>query len=95
VCLRLDARADFIAQFTDRIPGDVCDLGIRSDGRRTSHPEITKQSAKQALDQVRQEGWKGMKGKMIEYTRNEPINALLIALGTGLLLGLLTKRARG
>lgn len=57
--------------------------------------ESTKQSAKQTLDQVRQEGWKGMIGKMTEYTRNEPFNALLIALGTGLLLGFFTKRTRG
>jgi ElaB/YqjD/DUF883 family membrane-anchored ribosome-binding protein len=57
--------------------------------------ESTKQNAKQTLDQVRQEGWKGMKGRMIECTRNEPFTALLIALGTGLLLGYLTKRARG
>ena len=57
--------------------------------------ESTKQSAKQTLDQMRQEGWKGMRGKVLEYTRNEPFNALLIAVGTGLLLGFLTKRARG
>ncbi len=57
--------------------------------------ESTKQSAKQTLGQVRQEGWKGMIGKMTEYTRNEPFNALLIALGTGLLLGFFTKRTRG
>ena len=56
--------------------------------------ESTKQSAKQTLDQVRQEGWKGMRGKILEYTRNEPFNALLIALGTGLLLGFFTKRTR-
>ena len=57
--------------------------------------ESTKQSGKQTLDQVRQEGWKGMRGKILEYTRNEPFNALLIALGTSLLLGFLTKRTRG
>ena len=57
--------------------------------------ESTKQSAKQTLDQVRQEGWKGMKGKILEYTRNEPFNALLIAAGAGLFFGWLTKRTRG
>jgi ElaB/YqjD/DUF883 family membrane-anchored ribosome-binding protein len=56
--------------------------------------ESTKQSAKQTLDQVRQEGWKGMKGKIVEYTRNEPFNALLIAVGAGLFFGWLTKRTR-
>jgi ElaB/YqjD/DUF883 family membrane-anchored ribosome-binding protein len=57
--------------------------------------ESTKQSAKQTLDQVRQEGWEGIRGKILEYTRTEPFNALLIALGTGLLLGLVTKKTRG
>jgi ElaB/YqjD/DUF883 family membrane-anchored ribosome-binding protein len=54
--------------------------------------ESTKQSAKQTLDQVRQEGWKGMKGKILEYTRKEPFNALLIAVAAGLFFGWLTKR---
>jgi ElaB/YqjD/DUF883 family membrane-anchored ribosome-binding protein len=57
--------------------------------------ESTKQSTKQTLDQVCQDGWQGTKVKVMEYTRKEPFNALLIAVGTGLLLGLLTKRARG
>jgi len=57
--------------------------------------ESTKQSAKQTLDQVRQDGWQGMKGKVMEYTRTDPVNALLVAVGSGLLLGWLTKRARG
>lgn len=57
--------------------------------------ESTKQSAKQTLDQVRQDGWRGTKARVMEYTRNEPFNALLIAGGAGLLFGLLTKRARG
>ena len=57
--------------------------------------ESTKLSAKQTLDQLRQKGWKGMKGKILEYTRNEPFNALLIAVGAGLFFGWLTKRTRG
>lgn len=57
--------------------------------------ESTKQSAKETLDQVRQDGWTGMKEKAMEYARTEPLNALLIAAGSGLLLGWLTKRARG
>jgi ElaB/YqjD/DUF883 family membrane-anchored ribosome-binding protein len=57
--------------------------------------ESTKQSAQQTLDQVRQEGWKGMKGKILEYTRNEPFNALLIAVSAGLFFGWIAKRIRG
>ena len=57
--------------------------------------ESTRQSAKQTLDQVRQEGWKGMRGKILEYTRNEPFNALLIAVSAGLFFGWLRKEPRG
>lgn len=55
-------------------------------------------SAKNTLGHACQDGWKGMKGlkgKVMEYTRTDPLNALLIAAGTGLVLGWLTKRARG
>ena len=57
--------------------------------------QSTKQSVKQTLDQVRQDGWERTKARLMEYTRKEPVNALLIAVGTGLLLGWFTKRDRG
>ena len=57
--------------------------------------ESARQNAKQALDQVRQEGWKGMKGKISEYTRKEPFNALVIAAAAGVFFGWLTTRTRG
>jgi ElaB/YqjD/DUF883 family membrane-anchored ribosome-binding protein len=57
--------------------------------------ESAKQCAQQTLGQVRQEGWKGMKGKILEYTRNEPLNALVVAAGAGLFFGWLAKRIRG
>ena len=57
--------------------------------------ESAKQNAKQTLDQVRHEGWNGMKGKLFEYTRKEPFNALVIAAGAGVFFGWLTTRTRG
>lgn len=55
----------------------------------------TKQSAQRSLDRLREDGWKGTQARVMEYTRSEPITALLIAVGTGLVLGWLTKRTRG
>jgi ElaB/YqjD/DUF883 family membrane-anchored ribosome-binding protein len=55
----------------------------------------TKQSAQRTLARVRQDGWKGTKARVMEYTRSEPVTALLIAVGAGLVLGWLTKRTRG
>jgi ElaB/YqjD/DUF883 family membrane-anchored ribosome-binding protein len=75
--------------------GSAVDVAGQKLDAAVDYVESTKQSAKQTLDQVRQDGWQGTKAKVMEYTRNEPFNALLIAVGTGLLLGLLTKRARG
>lgn len=78
----------------EKIAGAAEATGQKLDAA-VDYVESTKQSAKQTLDQVRQEGWKGMKRKILEYTRNEPFNALLIAVGAGLFCGWLTKRTRG
>jgi ElaB/YqjD/DUF883 family membrane-anchored ribosome-binding protein len=75
--------------------GSAVDVAGQKLDAAVDYVQSTKESAKQTLDQVRQDGWQGTKAKVMEYTRNEPVNALLIAVGTGLLLGLLTKRARG
>ena len=56
--------------------------------------ESTKQSVQEALGRVRQDGWKGTKERVMEFTRREPVNALLLAVGTGLVLGWLTKKIR-
>jgi ElaB/YqjD/DUF883 family membrane-anchored ribosome-binding protein len=59
------------------------------------YAENTKQRAKEKLEKVCKSGWQETKAKVMECTRNEPFNALLIAIGTGFLLGLLTRRDRG
>ncbi len=52
------------------------------------------QSVKQSFQSLTDEGWEGMKKKAVDYTRKEPLNALLLAIGTGILVGLATRRAR-
>jgi histone H3/H4 len=49
-------------------------------------------SVKSCLDTMSEEGAEGLKRRAIDYARQEPLNALLLALGTGLLLGWATKR---
>jgi ElaB/YqjD/DUF883 family membrane-anchored ribosome-binding protein len=78
----------------EKIGGAVEVAGQKLDAA-VDYVESAKQSAKQTLDQACQDGWKGMKEKVMEYTRTEPLSALLIAAGTGLLFGWLTKRSRG
>ncbi|MCI0421743.1 MAG: hypothetical protein L0387_43390 [Acidobacteria bacterium] len=56
--------------------------------------EETAQTVKQSFQAMTDEGWEGMKKKAIEYTRKEPLNALLLAIGTGILVGWATRRAR-
>jgi ElaB/YqjD/DUF883 family membrane-anchored ribosome-binding protein len=75
--------------------GDAAEVAGQKLDAAVDYVESTKQNAKQTLDQMRQDGWNGIKEKMLEYTRTEPFNALLIAAATGLLLGWLTKRSRG
>lgn len=55
------------------------------------------QNVKQSVDQFRQEGWKGLKGlkkRTLDYTRSEPLSALLLAIGAGIFLGWMTRKGR-
>ena len=58
------------------------------------HMGETAQSVKQSFQALTDEGWEGMKRKAVDYTRKEPLNALLLAIGTGILVGWATRRAR-
>ena len=54
----------------------------------------TAQSVKQSFQAIKDEGWEGMKRKAVDYTRKEPWNALLLAIGAGIVVGLATRRER-
>ena len=56
------------------------------------HIGETAQSVKQSLQAMTDEGWEGMKKKAEDYTRKEPWNALLLAIGAGILVGWATRR---
>ena len=57
------------------------------------HMGETAQSVKQSFQAMKDEGWEGMKRKAVDYTRKEPFNALLLAIGAGILVGWATRRA--
>jgi hypothetical protein len=77
----------------EKIIGAAAATGQQLDAA-VDYVESAKQNAKQTLDQVRQEGWKGMKGRMLEYTRHETFNAFVLAVGAGALFGWLATRPR-
>ena len=77
----------------EKIAGAAEATGQKLDAA-VDYVESAKQSAKQTMNQVREEGWKGMKGKIFEYTRKEPFNALVIAAGAGVFFGWLATRPR-
>jgi ElaB/YqjD/DUF883 family membrane-anchored ribosome-binding protein len=54
--------------------------------------EDSAQTVKQSFDRLSEEGLEGLKQRAIDYARQQPWNALLLALGTGILLGWATKR---
>jgi ElaB/YqjD/DUF883 family membrane-anchored ribosome-binding protein len=56
--------------------------------------EGTVQQARDKVAEYREGGVERIKQDMVHYTRQEPMIALLIALGAGLLLGLLTAVGR-
>jgi len=77
----------------EKIAGAAEATGQKLDAA-VDYVEIAKQIAKQTMNQVREQGWKGMKGKIFEYTRKEPFNALVIAAGAGVFFGWLATRPR-
>ena len=55
--------------------------------------EAATEGAKQSMDELRQEGWEGVRKRTFDYTRREPFTALLVAVGVGICLGCwMTKR---
>ena len=73
--------------------GDAAQVAGQKLDSAVDYVESTTHNAKQSIDQIRRDGWNGIKEKALEYTRTEPFNALMIAAATGLLLGWLTKRS--
>jgi ElaB/YqjD/DUF883 family membrane-anchored ribosome-binding protein len=56
------------------------------------HMGETAQSVKQSFQAMTDQGWEGIKRKAVDYTRKEPWNALLPAIGAGILVGWATRR---
>ena len=52
-------------------------------------------SAGRNLDEALDSVWESAKNRVLDYTRKEPLNALLIALGTGILLGWAFRKKEG
>ena len=50
------------------------------------------ESAKQSFQFMTDDAWKGIKRKTIEYTKKEPLYALTLAVGAGILMGWATRR---
>jgi hypothetical protein len=50
------------------------------------------ENVKFALEKISEEGVQGLKKRAIDYARKEPLNALLLAMGSGILVGWATKR---
>jgi len=75
----------------DKIGGAADVAGQKLDAA-VDYVDNTTRAVKDTMNQIRDEGWEGMKRRTLDYTRNEPLYALLIAVSTGMVLGWLTKR---
>jgi ElaB/YqjD/DUF883 family membrane-anchored ribosome-binding protein len=52
------------------------------------------QRAEESIRKVNREGWDGIKHRTSDYARKQPLTSLLLAIGTGLLVGLVIGRGR-
>jgi ElaB/YqjD/DUF883 family membrane-anchored ribosome-binding protein len=74
--------------------GGAVDVAGQQLDRAVDYVDSATQNMRDSLGRIRDEGWRGVCDRTLEYTRKEPMNALLVAVGAGLLLGWLTKRSR-
>ena len=52
------------------------------------------ESVKQSVQSITDGGWEGLKTRAINYTRKEPLSALMLAAGAGILIGWATRQGR-
>ena len=52
------------------------------------------QRAEESIRKVSKEGWDGVKHRTSDYARKQPLTSLLLAIGTGLLVGIAIGRGR-
>ena len=76
---------EFDIHGTEKTSGQKLDDAINSVDEATER-------VKNSFNQLREEGWEGMKKRTMDYARSEPLNALLIAVAAGFVLGWILKR---
>jgi ElaB/YqjD/DUF883 family membrane-anchored ribosome-binding protein len=74
----------------ERIGSTAANAGQRLDAA-VDYLERTTQSLKTAFNFMGDEEWERVKNRTLDYARQEPLKALVIAVSTGFLLGRLTK----
>ena len=52
------------------------------------------QRAEESIRRVNKEGWDGVKHRTSDYARKQPLTSLLLAIGTGFVVGLVLNRGR-
>jgi ElaB/YqjD/DUF883 family membrane-anchored ribosome-binding protein len=74
----------------DRIGSTAANVGQRLDAA-VDYLERTTESLRTAFNFMGDEEWERVKNRALDYTRQEPLKALVIAVSTGFVLGRLTK----
>lgn len=83
----------FGRRMADKVGGAVGAAGEKID-EALDYCDSTGQAVRESFERIREEGFQGLRQRTLEYTRKEPLTALVIAVGAGILLGWMTKRGR-
>lgn len=81
----------FGSRTAEKVGSAVEQAGVKVDAALDYVSDKT-QKAKETIHQVSQEGWDGVKRKTSDYAREEPLIAMLVAIGAGVLVGWLFGR---
>jgi ElaB/YqjD/DUF883 family membrane-anchored ribosome-binding protein len=83
----------FGKQMADKVSAAAHTAGEKVDAT-VSYAESTAHNVRDRMDQFYQEDVRDLKDRALAFTRSQPMSALLIAAGVGILVGLLTRRGR-
>jgi ElaB/YqjD/DUF883 family membrane-anchored ribosome-binding protein len=88
----LDVAEDSLGQRVAQKVSDVGETAGRKVDAAVGYVDKAKREVTQSLERIKGEGFDGLKQRALDYTRQQPLKALAMAAGAGILLAWVTNR---
>ena len=90
----LELGEDSLGERVTQNVSKVAETGGRQVDAAVDYMDKAKGEVTESLERIKEEGWKGLKQKAIDSTRQEPLKALALAATAGLLLAWVIKTGK-